>query len=268
MNGTDGIHVRGLVVRGGGRVLLGPLDARFAPGRVTAVLGPNGAGKSTLLGALAQCRRPDAGRIGWHGQDLQALPAGPLACVRALVAQETATAFDFRVRELVELGALPHRGRRAGEAARVAGALAACGLERFAERGVTSLSGGERARAHLARALVQVGALDPAPHGTPARWLLLDEPTAALDLRHQHAMLRLVRRCAKEAGLGVITVLHDLNLALRYADEALVLDRGHGRAQGPVGEVVEPDRVADVWGVRCQRVAGADGIDQLLLAAC
>ncbi|MEF7615472.1 ATP-binding cassette domain-containing protein [Aquincola sp. MAHUQ-54] len=260
------IATHGLQLCAGGRTLLGPLDAAFEAGRVTAVLGPNGAGKSTLLGALSQWRRPDAGRIDWQGTDLQALPAAGLARQRALVAQDTASAFDFRVHELVELGSLPHP-RRAGEALRVERALEACGLRTLRDRGVASLSGGERARVHLARALVQVGALDTPPPGAPPCWLLLDEPTAALDLQHQHAMLALVRRCAKESGMGVITVLHDLNLALRYADDALVLAEGRACAQGPARAVIEPGLVARVWRVRCQAVAGADAVPQLLLAA-
>ena len=107
---------------------------------------------------------------------------------------------------------------------------------------------------------------EPSPDGL-ARWLLLDEPTAALDLRHQHDTLGTVRRWAREQGVGVLAVLHDLNLALRYADQAWVLDAGRLRAAGPPARVLSPERVQRVWRVRADTVQGRDGVDQLLIAA-
>ena len=116
---------------------------------------------------------------------------------------------------------------------------------------------------HLARALAQVW---QPPQDGGARWLLLDEPTAALDLAHQHLSMGLLRRLAREQGMGVVAVIHDLNLALRYADEVLLL--GHGRCQtGPVQAVLTPEAIARVWGLECMAVAAADGVTQYLFGA-
>lgn len=249
-------------VRGRGRRLLGPLDAQFQPGRVTAVLGPNGAGKSTLLSVLTGWRRPDVGSVHWQGRPLQQISPAALARQRALVAQDTAVAADFRVHELVALGLLP--ARPADPEACVRQAIAACGLAGLADRSVATLSGGERARAQLARALVQIEALSPPVAGAPARWLLLDEPTAALDLQHQHALLQLVRQCALAGGIGVVVVLHDLNLALRHADDALVLQQGRARALGPVRQVLQPALVQDVWQVQGRVMQADDDVPQYL----
>lgn len=249
-------------VRGRGRRLLGPLDAQFQPGRVTAVLGPNGAGKSTLLSVLTGWRRPDVGSVHWQGRPLPQISPAALARQRALVAQDTAVAADFRVHELVALGLLP--ARPTDPEACVRQAIAACGLAGLADRSVATLSGGERARAQLARALVQIEALSPPVAGAPARWLLLDEPTAALDLQHQHALLQLVRQCALAGGIGVVVVLHDLNLALRHADDALVLQQGRARALGPVRQVLQPALVQDVWQVQGRVMQADDDVPQYL----
>lgn len=258
----DGIVLQALQVRHGARRLLGPLDAQLRPGRVTAVLGPNGAGKSTLLSVLTGWRRPDAGRIDWQGRPLAGWTTAALARQRALVAQDTQVAADFRVHELVALGL--QTARPANPVACLRQALAACGLAELADRGVASLSGGERARAQLARALVQIEALSPPVAGAPARWLLLDEPTAALDLQHQHAVLQLVRQCAQAGGTGVVVVLHDLNLALRHADDALVLQQGRAVAHGPVRQVLQPALVQQVWQVQARAVQADDGVLQYL----
>lgn len=143
-------------------------------------------------------------------------------------------------------------------------AIAVCGLTGLAERNVATLSGGERARAQLARALVQIEALSPSKTDAPARWLLLDEPTAALDLQHQHALLQLVRKCAQAGGIGVVVVLHDLNLALRHADDGLVLQQGRARALGPVREVLQPALVHRVWQVHGRVMEASDAVPQYL----
>jgi iron complex transport system ATP-binding protein len=182
---------------------------------------------------------------------------------RAVMSQDTAVAFDFTVREVVEMGRYPHRRQPSNDEAQVVqAAMQATGVAHLAGRSVTTLSGGERARAHLARALAQIW--HPLPE-VPHRWLLLDEPTAALDLAHQHHTLRLLRDWAEQQGVGVVVVLHDLNLALRYAHDAALL--GHGTCQfGTVDDVVTPQAVAHVWGVGCTEVRAADGVVQLLMS--
>lgn len=251
-------------VNAGPQVLLQLSRLSFAPGQVSAVLGPNGAGKSTLLSLLSGQRRPDRGEVNLDGQPLRSHRAEVLARRRALMAQDTQVAFGFLVREVVELGRYPHRLRPSrDEAGIVTAAMRATQVEALAQRELNTLSGGERARAHLARALAQIW---DAPADDGARWLLLDEPTAALDLRHQHEVLALARDWARQAGVGVVAVLHDTNLALRYADVAVVLQGGAVAAQGAVADVIAPHTLDGVWQVGSATVCHPDGTPQLLVA--
>lgn len=245
-----------------GKTLVGAVTAALRPGRFTAILGPNGAGKSTLLSLLAGQRRPDAGEVRLDGVLLAGQGATALALRRAVMPQESAVAFEFTVREVAELGRYPHRrAPSADEAGIVAQALAATGVGHLAGRIFNTLSGGEKARVHLARVLAQVWS--PRPDGA-VRWLLLDEPTAALDLAHQHLVLRLLCDWSRQQGVGVVAVLHDVNLALRYADDALVLAAGEPCCFGPASEVLTTARVSGVWRVQCEAVRGSQGQLQYL----
>ena len=207
---------------------------------------------------------PPSGRVLMAGQRVHHRAVRELALQRAVLAQDTTVAFDFTVQEVVEMGRYPHRHAPSPHEARIVReAMQATGVAHLAGRSVNTLSGGERARTHLARALAQVW--EPRPDGT-ARWLLLDEPTAALDLAHQHHAMQLVRRWALEQGVGVVAVLHDLNLALRYADDVLLL-AAQGGVAGPVDDILTPDAVARIWQVQCTPVRSADGVRQLLMTA-
>ncbi|GAB1387548.1 heme ABC transporter ATP-binding protein [Melaminivora sp.] len=256
------LQCRNTRVHAGGRALLSGISATLAPGRFTAILGPNGAGKSTLLSVLAGARRPDAGQVLLDGQPLGQFSAPQLALRRAVVPQEGSMAFDFNVREVAELGRYPHRHRPAAdEAGLILQALAATGTQTLAARIFNTLSGGEKARVHLARALAQVWS--PLP-GDAARWLLLDEPTAALDLAHQHLTLQLLRQWAQAQGCGVVAVLHDLNLALRYADDVLLLTAGQVESFGPSSTILTPARVRHIWGIACTPTQGPGQVLQYL----
>lgn len=263
-------HGQGLVahrtgVRVGESTLLQGVDLLLRPGEVGAILGPNGAGKSTLLSVLAGLRAPDTGAVWLNGQPLLVDELHRVAPHRAVLPQDTAVAFDFTVQEVVALGRYPHRLRPSRQEAEIVqAAMAATGVGALAHRPVGSLSGGERARAQLARVMAQIW---EAPADDAPRWLLLDEPTAALDLRHQHATLSTVRRWAREQGVGVLAVLHDLNLALRYTDQVWVLDRGRLQVSGPPEEALTPPLVQRVWQVQATPVRSADGVNQLLIAA-
>jgi iron complex transport system ATP-binding protein len=257
----------------------------LTPGRVTAILGPNGAGKSTLLSVLAGTRNPDAGQVLLRGLPLREWPVERLARSRAVVPQHTHLAFDFTVRDLVELGRYPHRGQASstvGSGAVTEQAMALAGLSELQGRSLRHLSGGEQARAHLARAMAQIWPHDhPAALGVrtaalplgvrtaalppqDAPWLLLDEPTAALDLMQQHRLLGLVRDWSRQHGVGVVVVLHDLNLALRFADEAVLLTGGEVVAHSSVASVLTPRQIEQVWGVQAQPTAAVDGTPQCL----
>lgn len=246
-----------------GRPLLATVHARFAPGGVTAILGPNGAGKSTLLSMLSGQRAPRSGRVLVAGKPLPDWSASALARQRAVLPQETAVAFDFTVQEVVEMGRFPHRQHPSRHETRIVReAMESTGVAHLARRSVNTLSGGERARAHLARALAQIW--EPLPGGA-TRWLLLDEPTAALDLAHQHQTMALVRRWAVEQGVGVVAVLHDLNLALRYAGALVLMGQGCCEV-GPTTQTLTPQAIARVWGVACTEVRASDGVPQFLVA--
>jgi iron complex transport system ATP-binding protein len=204
------------------------------PGEITAICGPNGAGKSSLLQCLAGLLAPDEGQVTLGDEDIAALHPRARAQAIGYLPQEGEVAWDVAVRSLVALGRLPHRDR--GEA-EVAAALAALDLEALAERPVSRLSGGERARVLLARVLA----------GTP-QWILADEPLAALDLAHQLALLGHLRRAA-QAGTGVVLVVHDLALAMNGADRVIVLESGSVAADGAPEEALSAAVIERVWGV-------------------
>ncbi len=246
-----GLQASGVTVEVAGKTLLRAASARFAAGQVTAILGPNGAGKSTLMSVLTGQRQPVAGQVHLAGKPLAGYLPTELARLRACVAQETQVAFDFSAREVVELGRYPHRRQPVPHETAIAlQAMRATAVAHLQHRALNTLSGGEKARVHLARALAQVWEPVAGPEGRlAARWLLLDEPTAALDLQHQHRMLQLARSRACEHGMGVVAVLHDVNLALRYSDCCVVLQGGQVVASGRTAEVLTPGCIRHIWGV-------------------
>lgn len=216
---------------------LSGVSASLDAGAITAICGPNGAGKSSLLQCLAGLLAPCVGNVTLDGTDLGGLHPRVRAQALGYLPQDGEVAWDVAVRSLVALGRLPHRDR--GEA-QVAAAIDALDLGALADRPVSRLSGGERARALLARVLA----------GEP-RWILADEPLAALDLAHQLALLRHLRRAA-EAGTGVVLVLHDLALAINNADRVIVLHQGAIAADGPPDAALASDTIERVWGIAVQ----------------
>lgn len=230
-----------------GRWLLQGVTGQVVAGQLTAVVGPNGAGKSTLLHLCSGGLVPTAGQVSLDGRALPRWPVHELARRRAVLAQDTPLAFHARVDEVVALGRYPHRRQPSyREPHIVPEALAQAGVAHLAGQLLHTLSGGERARVHFARVLTQVWeAVDGG-----SRWLLLDEPTAALDLRHQTELLQRARDWACHQGVGVVAVLHDLNLALRFADQVWVMHEGRCVAQGDPTQVLTPACLAQVWGVQ------------------
>ncbi|QOQ83504.1 heme ABC transporter ATP-binding protein [Comamonas thiooxydans] len=244
---------------------LATVDVRIQAGRFTAILGPNGAGKSTLMSMLVGERAPQSGQVLLDGLELSGHAVEGLARRRSVMPQDCSVAFDFTAQEVVELGRYSHRHQPgSGEAQIPVQAMVLTGVDHLAQRSINTLSGGERARTHLARALAQIW--QPPADGA-ARWLLLDEPTAALDLAHQHHAMRLLRQWAGQQGAGVVAVIHDLNLALRYADDVLVLGGDAGVHHGAVLDVLQPALVRQVWGMQCDPVRSSDGALQYIFVA-
>ncbi|QKW23571.1 heme ABC transporter ATP-binding protein [Kitasatospora sp. NA04385] len=231
------LEAEGVGFAAGGRELLADVDLLVRAGEILALLGPNGAGKSTLLSVLAGDQRPARGEVRIDGRPLAGHKPLALARRRALLPQHHEVSFPFPADEVVRMGRAPWAGTcsAAEDERAVAAAMAATDCAHLAGRPFTALSGGERARVALARILAQDTAL-----------LLLDEPTAALDLRHQELVLRIARDRAA-AGCGVVVVLHDLTLAAAHADRIALLDAGRTVAVGPTGEVLDADLLSRVY---------------------
>lgn len=229
------------------RWLLDRVSLRLVPGKVLAVVGPNGAGKTTLLRLLAGELRPSAGEIRLDDRSYHRWEPRERARRIAVLPQQSTLSAALTALEVALLGRIPHSGHAGGrtdlEIARAA--LAAMDAAHLSSRLFPSLSGGEKSRVQAARVLAQIWE-PPAAHG--GRFLLLDEPTAALDYAHQHDLLARVRRLASE-GIGVLVILHDLNLAARYADEALVLMGGRAMAAGTPAEIFQPALLSEVFGM-------------------
>jgi iron complex transport system ATP-binding protein len=242
----SGLVANTVTVRLGGREVVSGASVEVRPGRVVVLIGPNGAGKSSLLGALSGELAPASGRVTLDGQELSGFRPAELARRRTVLAQATELAFAFTVDEVARLGLPPGLPRAEADAV-VREALAAVDLASKGSRVCSELSGGERQRAHLARVL---GQLNAAPDGRP-RYLMLDEPTAGLDLSHQLATLTLARRHA-EAGGGVLAVLHDVNLAAMIADEIVALKRGRIIARGAPAEVLTDAVMREVYDVKAR----------------
>ncbi|MEM9013329.1 MAG: heme ABC transporter ATP-binding protein [Pseudomonadota bacterium] len=228
----------------GRQPVLRQVSLRLEPGKVTALIGPNGAGKSTLLACLSGALRPRAGRVRIDGDDPATLSAAELGRRRAVLEQTPSASAPFALEELIELG-IPRAVPPAATRQIIHRAMAALDLSRFQGRPITALSGGERHRAHMARTLAQLWAGQALGAG---RWLLLDEPTASLDLAHQGAVLRAARAVAAD-GVGVLAVLHDLTLAAAMADRIALMQTGSIVALGPPEEVLAPATLSPVYGV-------------------
>ena len=228
-----------------GRAILNNASIECLPGQFTALCGPNGAGKTTALSLLSGAIKADQGEVEINGEALLHLRPIELARQRAVVAQSSPLSFPFHVHEVVEMGRTPWTGitgkRRNSEI--VVYAMAEMEIAQLGARNYLTLSGGERQRVNIARALAQLW--DQA-EGAEPRWLLLDEPTAALDLKHQIALLELLARLARD-GWGVVAVLHDLHLVHQHADQVVLLKDGQVFDTGPAAEVLSPAKVQKAY---------------------
>ncbi|MEU4096899.1 heme ABC transporter ATP-binding protein [Streptomyces sp. NPDC026673] len=235
--GTVALSARELGLRIGGTWLLKDVDLDLAAGSLLAVVGPNGAGKSTLLSLLAGDQPPTTGTVRVDGLSVATAHPADLARRRAVLPQRAVLSFPFTVADVVAMGRAPWGGTDAedDDEDAIAHALTAAGMTGFTQRRYPTLSGGEQARASFARVLAQDTSV-----------LLLDEPTAALDLRHQEQLMRTARACA-DSGVAVLAVLHDLQLAAAYADEIAVLHAGRLVERGEPATVLTEPLLEEVY---------------------
>jgi iron complex transport system ATP-binding protein len=232
------------VVRGG-RAILEEACLAADAGRFVAFCGPNGAGKTTALSVLAGTIRPDRGRVTLDDVPLSGQSARALARRRAVLPQTPLLSFPFRVHEVVAMGRTPHegRGRPQDDHDIIVEAMRRVDVIALAQRNYLTLSGGEKQRVHLARMLAQLW--HPAADGAD-RWLLLDEPTAALDLKYQLRLVKLLRSLAGD-GWGIIAVLHDLPLVKTHADRVVLFKNGRIAALGSPPDVLTTDHIHEVF---------------------
>ena len=247
-----------------GNTLLEDVSIEVRPGEVVAVLGPNGAGKSTLLKVLCGDLSPTRGTVSMEGRPLASWDRKASARVRAVLPQQSNLSFPFRVLEVALMGRSPHLSgpETQRDFAIARAALEEAEVDHLEERLYPTLSGGEAQRVHLGRVLAQIW---EAVEETP-RYLLLDEPTSSLDLAHQHHTLAVARAFAGRQ-VGVLVVLHDLNLAAQYADRVMLLKEGREVAEGPPGQVLQAETIEAVYGVPITVIPHPHGSCPLVVAA-
>ena len=242
------IRLEQVQFRLGSRQLLQPLDLQIPQGQVCGLIGHNGSGKSTLIKLLARQQSASGGRILLDGEDLASYSSREFARRVAYLPQQPAATDQLTVRELVRFGRQPWHGllgRFGPDDQRVvARAMALTQIEPYADRLVESLSGGERQRVWLAALIAQ-----------QTRYLLLDEPTSALDVAHQVEVLALIRQLSHELDLGVVLVLHDINMAARYCDRLVALREGALLRQGTPEELMTSATLADIYQMPMQVLA-------------
>lgn len=248
MSATSALEVHGISFGYNGGLLLNNISFRVAVGELIALVGPNGSGKTTLLKIMLGLLPPGSGEVKLLGQPLTTYPPRTRAKTIAYVSQQPALSFPLTVRELVALGRYPH-GARGGESPAdklaIEIALERAAAKELGNRQFNSLSGGERQKVLIARALAQ-----------SAQVLLLDEPTLHLDLNFQLQILSALKRLCIEDGTTVITVLHDVNLVSLFADKALLLSGGILRGFGPVAEVINEASIKELLDVDMKPISG------------
>lgn len=246
-----------ITFRVGQKALLTDVSISFAAGKLHLLIGPNGAGKSTLIKVLARLLRPQNGKVEYDGADVQHASEANLAKQRAVLSQAVEVAFPLSVREVVMMGRYPHFGGHPGpnDEKVVDDVMAHFDVTEFSGRNYQTLSGGERQRVNFARVLAQLWCDGTAPAST-RRYLFLDEPLTFLDIRHQIDFMKKVRAFAGAPDVVTVGVVHDLNLAARFADQIVLLNHGRLVAAGTATEVLTADLIHETFGVKPTFVAG------------
>ena len=288
------LRARDVSVVAGGCTLLDSINVDFAAGELTMIVGPNGAGKTTLLRCLDGEMTPTRGAVDFADQPIRAWRRDELARRRAVLPQQSSLDFPFSALDVALMGRMPHRTSPAQDRAIAEHALAMCDAAHLQPRAYTQLSGGEQQRVQIARVLAQAADNSDCvsdgdshndgksnserkskPNGkrnvardnehNAAKFLLLDEPVAALDLRHQHALLTLLRQLTQSGRCGVICTLHNLNLAAQFADRAIVLHEGKVVDDGAPRAVFNEATIRRVFGVSVSVREHPDDCEVVLL---
>ena len=229
----------------GGNILINNVSLTIAPGEFTMVLGPNGAGKSTLLKLLTGTESPHQGKVWYGDQPLKSIPLSDLARQKAVLSQLLSLPFDLSVAEVVMMGRYPYFDLNPSSQDKqiVDDCLEAVGMFLFKTRAFASLSGGEKQKVHLARILAQ---LHRQPEDQSVKYLFLDEPISALDIQYQHQILSLVRQLAAQ-NMIVFVIVHDINLALQYAQKVILIDQGRIYGIGSADQVLTETAIETVF---------------------
>ncbi len=240
------IEVENLSYAVGHKTLLRNVRTTFVPGQVCAVVGPNGAGKTSLLRVISGEVKVPSGRVRYGRRTLTRINLAQRALLRAVMTQSSRIVFDFSVAEVLQMGWVRPAGPLFKQ--QLQAVVDGCRISSLLSRRFNTLSGGEQQRVQFARAILQVCPIDPHPG---PRYLLLDEPTASLDVAHELLVLRQVREAAA-AGIGVVVVLHNLNLAGRFADRVLLMCDGALAAAGTPAEVFNNSLLSEVYATPMQ----------------
>lgn len=239
-----------ITFRVGNKPLISDISVSFAAGRLHLIIGPNGAGKSTLVKVLARLLRPQNGNVEYDGADVSNASEADLAKRRAVLSQAVEVAFPLSVREVVMMGRYPHFGGRPGPTDEkiVDEVMQHFDVTEFSERDYQTLSGGERQRVNFARVLAQLWRDGSTTENS--RYLFLDEPLTFLDIRHQIDFLKKIRKFTDAPDVITVGVVHDLNLAARFADQIVLLNDGRVIASGTPAEVLTAERILSVFEVK------------------
>ncbi len=252
-----------ITYRVGQKDLISDISVSFGPGKLHLIIGPNGAGKSTLIKVLARLLRPQMGNVEYDGADVHNTSEAELAKRRAVLSQAIEVAFPLSVREVVMMGRYPHFGGRpsAIDERIVDAVMTHFDVTEFVDRNYQTLSGGEMQRVNFARVLAQLWRDDSTQRGdasidqptngsrSAARYLFLDEPLTFLDIKHQIDFLKKVRAFSDSPDVVTVGVVHDLNLAVRFADHIVLLDKGKVVAEGAPMDVLTAERIRAVFSV-------------------
>ncbi len=237
----------------GTKALISDVSVKFEPGKLHLIIGPNGAGKSTLIKVLARLMRPKTGTVEYEGVDVSQTSEPNLAKRRAVLSQAIEVAFPMSVREIVMMGRYPHFTGRPGSVDDkiVDELMEFFDVTEFCDRNYQTLSGGERQRVNFARVLAQLWRRDSQPAAEPSgcRYLFLDEPLTFLDIHHQIEFMNKIRDFTDATDVVTVGVVHDLNLAARFADQIILLNQGRVVTSGTATEVLTADRIREVFQV-------------------